>query len=141
MTAELDQMEKDMQKAARDLAGSQPSASARVREALSQTQQDETKLRMKYSADYIRRGGGAMMVPREPTISNSLDLMAEDLRKAQGSLNQGTQQQTARNQMARSLSQAEQMRSQMERLAGPPPSARPSRPKAREPQRPHHHGP
>jgi hypothetical protein len=121
MTAELDQMEKDMQKAARDLAGSQPSASARVREALSQTQQDETKLRMKYSADYIRRGGGAMMVPREPTISNSLDLMAEDLRKAQGSLNQGTQQQTARNQMERSLSQVEQMRSQMERLAGQQP--------------------
>src|SRR5260370_23886464 len=125
MTADLDPMEKDMQKAARDLAGSPPSASARVREALSQSQQDETKLRMKYSADYIRRGGGAMMVPREPTITNSLDLMAEDLRKAQGSLNQGTQQQTARNQMERSLSQVEQMRSQMERLAGPQPRQQP----------------
>ena len=50
MAADVEQLEKDMQKAARDMVGTQPGASGRVREALSELQQNEAKLRMKYSA-------------------------------------------------------------------------------------------
>ncbi len=60
MAQAVDQLERDMQKAARDLAGTQPSASARVRDGLSDIQQNETKLRMQYSARYIREGQGQL---------------------------------------------------------------------------------
>ena len=44
MASDVEQLEKDMQIAARDMAGTQPRASSGVREALSEMQQNEAKL-------------------------------------------------------------------------------------------------
>jgi hypothetical protein len=80
-----------MQKAARDLAGTQPSASSRVRDGLSDIQQNETKMRMKYSARYIRQGQGRLMVPREAPITQSLEELSRDLKAAQAAVNPNAQ--------------------------------------------------
>ena len=58
MAQELDDLERDAQRTARDLAGTQPGASSKLREALAGLQQDEVKLRMKYSANWLRQGRG-----------------------------------------------------------------------------------
>ncbi len=116
MAGEVEQLEKDMQKAARDMSGTQPAATGRVREGLSELQQNEAKLRMQYSARNIRQGMGGYMVPREAPITDTLDRVAEDLKAAQNALGQGGKQAT--NDAERSLAQLEQMRGQMEQMAG-----------------------
>ena len=118
MTGDLEQLEKDMQKAARNMSGTQPSAAKKVRDALAQSQGDETKLRMKYSADWIRRGQGQLMVRNEAPITQSLNQVAENLKDAQKALGQGASQQTARNDAERSLQRVEQLRNRMEQMAG-----------------------
>lgn len=115
MAGDVEQLEKDMQKAARELAGTQPGASARVREGLSDLQQNEAKLRMKYSAQYIRQGQGGFMVPREAPITETLDKVAQDLRQAQGAIKAGSQD-GAQGDTAQSLARVERLRSQMQQM-------------------------
>ena len=116
MGTEIGQLEKDMQKAARDMAGTQPGATGRVREALSELQQNEVKGRTESSAQYIRQGMGGYMITREAPVTQALDKVAEDLKAAQNALGQGGKQ--ASNDTERSLAQVERMRSQMEQMAG-----------------------
>ncbi|HUA86321.1 MAG TPA: hypothetical protein VMB85_20835 [Bryobacteraceae bacterium] len=120
MTREVGQLEQDMQKAARDMAGTQPRASAGVREALSEMQQNEAQGRMKYAADNIRRGLGGYMVPREAPITQTMDKVADDLKRAQGMVdpNSGNQPGAQDPQTQRSLAEIERLRSQMQRMAG-----------------------
>ena len=73
-----------MQKAARDMAGTEPGAAGRVRDGLSELQQNEAKLRMQYSARWIRQGQGGYMVPREAPITETMDKVAEDLKARAG---------------------------------------------------------
>ena len=116
MGAEIGQLEKDMQKAARDMAGTQPGATGRVREALSELQQNEVKGRTESSAQYIRQGMGGYMITREAPVTQALDKVAEDLKAAQNALGQGGKQ--ASNDTERSLGQVERIRSAMEQMAG-----------------------
>ena len=57
----------------------QPGASGRIREGLAEMQQNEAKLRMQYSARWIRQGQGGYMVPREAPITQTMDKVAKDL--------------------------------------------------------------
>lgn len=118
MGADLDQLERDLQKAARELAGAQPDASARLRQGLSEIQQNEAKLRMKYQADGIRQGLGSYMVPREGPITQTLDKVTDDIRQAQSAMTDGNQQQGAQGDLERQLARVERLRQQMERLSG-----------------------
>jgi len=118
MAADVEQLEKDMQKAARDMAGTQPAASGRIREGLAEMQQNEAKLRMQYSARWIRQGQGGYMVPREAPITETMDKVADDLRAAQAAINKDGQQPGGNSDAQRSLAQIERLRSQMERAAG-----------------------
>jgi len=117
MSAEVERLESDMKTSARDLGSTQPDAQARVREGLSEIQQNEIKSRMAASAGWLRRGQGPLMVPREAPITQALDKVTEDLKQAQGALKNGAQGQ-ATNDLERSLARVERMRGQMERMAG-----------------------
>ncbi|PYT18096.1 MAG: hypothetical protein DMG59_05500 [Acidobacteria bacterium] len=116
MAAELDQLEKDMQKAARDLAGTQPGAASHVRDGLSDIQQNEAKMRMKYSANWIRQGQGGFMVPREAPVTEALDKLSDDLKQAQNALNNSKQGVGQNSDLERSLARVERLRSQMSRM-------------------------
>jgi hypothetical protein len=118
MAGALDQLERDMQKAARDLAGSQPGAAARVREGLSGIQQNETKMRMQYSSRWIRDGQGQLMVPREAPITQSLDELSKNLKAAQQALGASANQDGQRNANDQSLARLERLREQMQQMAG-----------------------
>ena len=120
MAAELERLESDMKRSARDLTQTQPEASARVREGLSEIQQNDAKARMTAAAGWLRRGQGPLMVPREAPITQALDKMTDDLKQAQSALKNGGQSQ-ATNDLERSLARVERMRGQMERMAGQQP--------------------
>ncbi len=118
MRQELEGLEKDTQGVARQLAGSQPNAASRLRDGLSEIQQNEAKMRMQAQAQYLRNGQGAYIAPREAPITQALDKLSDDIRQAQQAMGNGNQQTQARNDLDRSVNQVERLRDQMERLAG-----------------------
>ena len=72
--------------AARDMAGSQPSASTKLREALGEMQQQELRLKMKWSLEIMRRGLAEYALPRELAVTQGLNQLRDRLREAQGAL-------------------------------------------------------
>jgi hypothetical protein len=117
MAGEVDRLETDMKKSARELAQTQPDASARVRDGLSELQQNEAKARMNASAGWLRRGQGPLMVQREAPITQALDKVTDDLKQAQSALRNGGPTQ-GNNDLERSLARVERMRGQLERMGG-----------------------
>ncbi len=113
MARDLEGVERDTQKAARDLAGSQPAASSKLREGLGELQQDEVRLRMKFSANWIRRGLGSNLVTGESVASMALDKLAESIKEAKAAVGKGGDQQ-GEGEAEKALARVEKMR---ERLA------------------------
>jgi len=83
MARDLERLQSDAQRAARDLQGSQPQASQKLREGLSEVQQNEVQLRMRYAANWIRNGRGAFLVGGEAVTTASLGKLRDDIRDAQ----------------------------------------------------------
>lgn len=79
---DYEQLERDMQSAARAMAGSQPQASSQVRSALGEAQQDEIKLRLQYGADLVRKGLGAFQAPRERVVTQMMRRLVERMERA-----------------------------------------------------------
>jgi hypothetical protein len=118
MAAELDRLQKDMQQAARDLAGTQPAAAGRVRDGLSSMQQTEVTNRTKASADRIRQGMGSFMVPTEKAVTQALDQVSKDLHAAQGALSASAAQGGQKGEAEQELARLERLRSQLQQMAG-----------------------
>ncbi len=114
---QLDRLQKDMQQAARDLAGTQPAAAGRVRDGLSNMQQTEITNRTKASADRIRQGMGSFVVPTEKAVAQALDQVAKDLKAAQAALGQSAAQQGGqKGEMEQELARLERLRSQFQQM-------------------------
>ena len=83
MLNDLNRLERDMQTAARNMAGTQRGASSKLREALGEMQQNELKLRMKFSAEWIRRGLGGYVGSRETPVTMGLESLRNQLHNAE----------------------------------------------------------
>ncbi len=110
---ELTSREEEIQKAARDMAGSQPSASSKLRDALGEMQQQELRLKMKWSLEVLRRGMAEYALPREMTVTQGLNQLRDRVREAQGALDR---QQTGGRDVESALARAEQLRQQLEQM-------------------------
>ncbi len=115
MLEELQRLEKDMQAAARDLAGTQRGASNRLREALGEMQQNELAVRMRFGAEWVRRGYGPMMSSREAVVTQGLERLRDQLRGARQAVEGQQQAQPGQEGFERALAQVEQLRAQLER--------------------------
>jgi hypothetical protein len=113
MADELQSLERQMQQAVRDLAGSQQASSSKLREALGEMQQRELTLRMKYLAEWIRRGLGAYAWLREAPVTEGLDRLSRQLGEAQRAL--GESPRSGEN-LDSALARVEQLRNQLQRL-------------------------
>lgn len=115
MSEELSQLERDMQNAVRSLSQSQREAASKLREALSQMQADDLSIRLKYSAEYIRRGMGHLSYLREAPITEGLNRLSEKVRDAQRALGQGQQADRQNRQgLEEALENVERLRRQLE---------------------------
>ena len=112
MLEELRRLEKDMQAAARDLAGTQRGASNRLREALGEMQQNELAVRMRFSAEWVRRGYGPMLGSREELVAQGLERLRDQIRGARQALEGNPQ--GGQEGLEQTLAQVEQLRRQME---------------------------
>jgi hypothetical protein len=111
----LTQLEQDMQNAARDMAGSQRPASGKLREALGDMQKDELRLKMKWSREVIKRGGGSYAFMRQAPITQGLNQLRDRVREAQGALNR---EQPGGKDLEAALGRVERLREQLEQLKG-----------------------
>jgi len=111
---ELTKLEEDMQRSARDMAGSQPAASSKLRDALGEMQQQELRLKMKWSLEIMRRGMPEYALPREIPVTQGLNQLRDRLREAQNALNQ--QQPGQGQSVEAALARAEQLRRELEQM-------------------------
>ncbi len=121
MLDDYNQLQKQMQQAARDVAGTQPGVSKDLRDAMGKSQQDEVATRMEFTQEALRRGLGQYAVMREAPVTQSLNELKDQLQKleaesaAQGM--QGGGDDKSQIAMQQALDQAERIRQEMEALA------------------------
>jgi len=118
MIDDLNRLEQQMQRAAREMAQTQPAASAKLREGLGRMQQEEVQSRMKWTADALKRGMGGYAVMREAPVNQALGQVADDLRKAQAALGKGNGGKPGQGDaQQQAVQQAEKLRQQIEQMA------------------------
>lgn len=116
---ELKKLEQDIQRSARDLRATQPDASTRLRDGVSEIQQNDIERRMQYSSEYIRNGRGDQVNQAGwlPPVNRAMDKMREGVRQAQQALNDGSKQGAGKNERDQQLAQVESLRRQIEQFA------------------------
>jgi hypothetical protein len=121
MAEQLKQLEKDMSDAARSMAGAQNPVSNKLRDALSQAEQNEIELNMRRNAEYIRRGYGMSAWVRENSVTKGLNDLRDQLQQAQAAMQDPSQNGKGpggdKNDIEKALAQVEAMRNRMQQLA------------------------
>ncbi len=116
---DLKKLEQDIQKSARDLRATQPDASTRLRDGVSEIQQNDVERRLQYSAEYIRNGRGDQVNQSGwlPPVTRAMDRMRDGIRQAQQALTDGSQQAAGKNEQDQTLAQIESLRRQIEQFS------------------------
>jgi hypothetical protein len=116
---ELKKLEQDIQRSARDLRATQPDASTRLRDGVSEIQQNDVERRLQYSSEYIRQGRGDQVNQSGwlPPVARAMDRMRDGIRQAQQALTDGTQQGAGKNERDQQLAQIESLRRQIEQFS------------------------
>ena len=116
---DLKKLEQDIQTSARDLRSTQPDASTRLRDGVSEIQQNDVERRIQYSAEYIRQGRGDQVNQSGwlPPVNRAMDTMRDGIRQAQQALSDGTKQGAGKNERDQQLAQVESLRRQIEQFA------------------------
>ena len=113
--AELERLERDLQDAARNLAGTQRGASSRLREALGGLQEEEIRQRIRYNSELVRRGLGAYSVMREAPVTQALQQLDDRLRDARAALDRDSQGRPGdQAETERALAEVERLRQELE---------------------------
>ena len=116
---DLKKLEQDIQRSARDLRATQPDASTKLRDGVSEIQQNDVERRMQYSSEYIRQGRGEQVNQSGwlPPVNRAMDSMRDGVRQAQQALNDGSKQGAGKNERDQQLAQVESLRRQIEQFA------------------------
>ena len=116
---DLKKLEQDIQRSARDLRATQPDASTRLRDGVSEIQQNDVERRMQYSSEYIRKGRGDQVNQSGwlPPVNRAMDTMREGVRQAQQALSDGSKQGAGKNERDQQLAQVESLRRQIEQFS------------------------
>ncbi len=121
MAEQLQQLEQQIRDRAQALAGGQPAATSKMRNALSEVEQKDLTLHMKKNADWIRKGWGQQVASDEENMAESLDQMKRELEQAQAMLKDGSQgggqPGSGDSKSAQTLAQLQRLRQQLEQQA------------------------
>ena len=120
LSDDLSHLEKNLRNAARELAPTQPQASAKLRDALGGIDQTDLTNRTQRTADWLRRGINPNSNGTEEGISKGLEQLSQQVHQAQQELGPGTgkpsPQGQAQGEQTAALDHAERLRSQVESL-------------------------
>jgi hypothetical protein len=115
--AEVGRLERDLQNTVRALGNGQRKAATKLRETLGDLQQSEIQLRNKYNSDYIRKGFGGYILPRETPVTMGIDRLRDGVKQAQNEMAPGSGDKQANAGTERALDQLERLRKEMEGLS------------------------
>jgi hypothetical protein len=116
MADQLEQLQRQIQRQARNAAGTQPDLSAKLRDALSNIEQQDLAARMKKNSEWIRQGYGAQAWVNEQSATLGLDQFNQQMQQARAAAQNAPQQGNKGQQdaeTARALQQVEQLRRQL----------------------------
>jgi hypothetical protein len=110
-------LESDMGTAARNSQATNRPLSSKLRDALGQVQQNEINNRLRLSADFLRRGNGAVATMRDAVTTQALNNLRDQLREIRKSVGNGQQGAGDKDRQAleQALAQTERLRKEMER--------------------------
>ncbi len=113
MAGDLARLEQDMQRASRELAGTQRQSSSKLRDAVGDLQKDQIELSMRVLGEWTRRGLGSYAWTREKTVTQGLDKLRDQVNEARAAMGE-----TPNNdqKMEQALNQVERLRSRMEEM-------------------------
>lgn len=117
MARDYQRLEQEMREAARAMDGAQRGAASRLREALGEAQQNEVGLRMRLGAEWMRRGLGPYLGPRERVVTEALERLSEQVEQARQLAGRESGGGEQRERIERALGQIENLREQLERQA------------------------
>jgi hypothetical protein len=122
MADKLKKLQQGISDTARSMSGAQNPVGSKLREALSEAQQNELEMHMRQNSQYIRQGYGSQAWLRENNVSMGLNNLRDQLQQAQAA----NQQQAGKpgqgpggdnNDLENTLARLEAMRSRMQQLA------------------------
>ena len=115
MADQLEQLQRQIQRQARNTAGTQPDVSAKLRDALSNVQQQDLAAHMKKNAEWIRQGYGPEAWVNEQGATMSLDQFNRQMQQARAAAQNAPQGSPGQqdSDTARALQQVEQLRRQL----------------------------
>jgi hypothetical protein len=116
MADQLEQLQRQIQRQARNAASAQPDLSAKLRDALSDIEQQDLAARMKKNSEWIRQGYGAEAWVNEQSATLGLDQFNQQMQQARAAAQNSPQQANSGQQdpeTARALQQVEQLRRQL----------------------------
>lgn len=118
---QLEQLEHGVQQQAQTLAGSQPDASSKLRQALSDAEQKELALRMQKDAEWMRQGYGDRNLGMQDSVTAGVEQLSRQLRDAQAAVEASSHpgQNGAGDKTAKELSRVRGLREQLERATQP----------------------
>jgi hypothetical protein len=121
LSSGLSKLQKDMRETARQMAGSQPEASKKLREALSEMDQSDLDNHVQRTADWLRSGMNPNANGTEKQIAEGLSKLGQQLRSAQDSLGKGALAgvrgtDKGKPDQTAALGQVERLRSQLQAM-------------------------
>jgi hypothetical protein len=122
MAGQLEQLQRDLQRQAQSLSGTQPDVSSKLRDALSGVEQQDLAAHMKKNADWIRQGYGSEAWVNEQSATLSLDQFnkrVQDARAAAENAQRGGAGQQG-NETAQALQQLQELKRQLSQEAAQP---------------------
>jgi hypothetical protein len=116
LAGEYQRLEQEMGNTIRDTLATNRQLSSKLRETLGQVQQNEINNRLRLSADFLRRGNGAVATLRDAGTTQALNNLRDQLREIQKALGAGQQGagDKDRQGLEQALAQTEQLRKEME---------------------------
>lgn len=133
LASELKALRQEMGDLSKSLSGEQPDASSKLKQALGELDESDLEMRMRKSAEWMRKGEGMLSWMRESTTSMGLDKLREQIQQAGAALRKdgrngaqpGGAKEAQSKRLESALGEVQQMRKQLEQLrAGNSPDAR-----------------
>ena len=112
LAQQVRQLQQQTQQQAQSIAGQQPDATKKLRQALSDAEQQELALRMQKSSQWLRDGYGEQTWPMQDSITAGMQQLSRQLQEAQQALGKGGGTQPG-DQTARALEEIRGLRDQI----------------------------
>jgi hypothetical protein len=115
LASDVEQLQKQLQGESSNLRSDHPDAARKLRQALSDAEQEELALRIQKNGEWLRQGYGSQTWPMQDSVTAGLDRLNQQMRDAEQSVKNSPAGGGNDAKMAEALQQVRSLREQLER--------------------------